>query len=182
MTRRQACSSGFVRTLVFGAVAAASLPVSILLTLPVLGFHGALALHGVLSSVGYAVLLSSGSRQRLAVGVVGLAGGLAVAAFSRSPGELLVLLSLGLALVRSGWLLEQRSWRALAVEGVVLVGSLASARFVAAPGLLGSALALWSWFVVQSFYFLVGGLRVRRPSPEGDAFDAARRELLDLLA
>ena len=182
MSAARAHSSAFGGTLVFGALAAAILPVTVLAASPFLGVSRALMLHAILATVGYAMVLTSGARRRLAVGAVSLAGGLVLAGLSRSPGELLVLLSLGLGLLRSGWLFRRRTLRAVAIESLVLVGSVAVARFLAAPGLLGSALAVWGWFVVQSFYFLIGGIETRRPKlREGDPFDEAQRELEELL-
>ncbi len=174
-------SKGFGRTLAFGALAAATLPVFVLAMAPLLGSGRALVLHAILITAGYGMVLASRARQRLAVGAVACLGGLVLAGASSSSGELLVGLSLGVGLIRSGWLLERRTLRAVVVEGLVLIGSVTTAHFLASPGLLGGAVALWGWFVVQSFYFLVGGLRVRSPRRAGDPFDAARRELQELL-
>ncbi|RIL01431.1 MAG: hypothetical protein DCC71_17730, partial [Proteobacteria bacterium] len=64
----------------------------------------------------------------------------------------------------------------------LLGGGLALARFVAAPGALGIALALWSFYGVQSAFFLAGGVRERAADGAGaDRFERARRRALALL-
>lgn len=174
--------TGFARTLGFGAVAAAVLPVVVLALGPILGASTALGVSLVLATTGYLVVLTPGPRSKLAVGFGALAtGGVAFAA-SSSVRELLLVLTLGVSLVRSGLLYRRRPLRAVLIEGVVVLGSLAAARFLATPGPLGAAIALWGWFVVQSFYFLLGGLTQRKLQPEGDAFEAARQRLEELLA
>jgi hypothetical protein len=178
---RPEVEAGFARTLMFGAAAAAGLPIAVLGLAPVLGADAALGLTLVLATAGYLVVLTPGPRGKLALGFgTGVVGLIAWSA-TGSVRELLLVLTLGVSLVRSGVLYRRRPLRAVVIEAIVGVGSLATVRFLAAPGLLGSAIALWGWFVVQSFYFLLGGLARRRPQPEGDAFETARQRLEELL-
>ena len=179
---RLEAEGGFARTLTFGAVAAAGLPIAVLFLAPVLGTHAALRLTLVLATAGYLVVLTPGARSKVALGFGSVAVGLIAWSTTASARELLLVLTLGVSLVRSGVLYRRQPLRAVVIEAIVGVGSLATAGFLATPGLLGSAIALWGWFVVQSFYFLLGGLVVRRSQPEGDPFEAARQRLEELLA
>ncbi len=179
---RPEAEAGFARTLVFGAAAAAGLPIAVLGLGALLGTHAALGLTLVLATAGYLVVLTPGARSKLALGFGAGVMGLVAWSATDSVRELLLVLTLGVSLVRSGVLYRRRPLRAVVIEGIVLLGSLATARFLATPGLLGTAIALWGWFVVQSFYFLLGGLTLRRPQPEGDPFEAARQRLEELLA
>jgi hypothetical protein len=64
--------------------------------------------------------------------------------------------------------------RAVAIEGVLLVGGLAFARFLATGSGQPTAFALWGFFLVQSWFFLVGGIEVRRADGRHpDAFEEA---------
>jgi hypothetical protein len=173
--------SGFGRTLVYGAVASAALPLAVLALGPTLGLDRALGLYAVLATAGYLAALSRGARQRVAVSCGALAAGLLAFAASGSSAELFALLGVGVALARGGLLVRRSAPRAVAIEGAVLAASLLAARWLASPGLLGSAVALWGWFVVQSFAFLPAGVRAGRAGTDGDPFEVARRHLEELL-
>jgi hypothetical protein len=173
--------SSFTKTLCFGAVAAASVPLTVLALAGWIGPHHALALHAVAVTAGYLAFLSNGLRRRLAVFAgAALAGGIAWA-MAGSTTSLVVLLGLLVAVVRSAILFRGRPARAVAIELAVLAGSLVTAEFLFTPGILGSALAAWGWFVAQSFYFLLGGITPRRREKRGDPFDHARQCLERLL-
>ncbi len=172
---------GFGKTLLVGAAAAVSLPFFVPLMAALVGDGLALSLHWVLVVVGYLMLLASGARRRLGVA---LAGGIAIVvalALASSAIEVIVGATGVLAIVRSGCLYRSRPARAVLLEGVLAAAALSVVHFLLVPGLFGNALALWGWFVVQSFFFLVGGVELRRSAPGGDPFDVARRRLLALL-
>lgn len=174
---------GFARTLAFGALAAATLPLSVLALGPWLGGAGARAAHGVLATAAYlAVLAPPGARRRLAVALAAAAAGVLWWGLAGSFAGFLAGLSAIVAVFRSGWLFRRGVARAMVVEGSVLLLALATWYGLAGPGLPGQALALWGWFVAQSFYFLPGGLARRRRRPDGDAFERARQRLEELLA
>jgi hypothetical protein len=87
-------------------------------------------------------------------------------------------LALGLAVVlgtaRGAFLHRTTPARAVAIEGVLLVGGLAFARFLATGTGQPTALALWGFFLVQSCFFLVGGVEVRHADGRHpDAFEEA---------
>jgi hypothetical protein len=195
--------SGFSRTILFGLLAAVSLPASVVALSPVLGASDALAMHAIGAVSGYLAILVPGLRRRLCVLALAGAFGLLVWLFAGSLAELALGLSLEVAVVRSGLLYRlsyrlsygpraqharggtepsgQGRLRAVAIEAIVLLVALLTARFLAVPGLVGGMLALWGWFVAQSFYFLFDGLAPRRRQPQGDPFEAARRGLEELL-
>ncbi len=180
---RSEASRGFARTLAFGALAAATLPLSVLALGPWLGAAGARTAHVVLATAGYlAVLAPPGARRRLAVALAAAAAGVFWWGLAGSLASLFAGLSGIVAVFRSGWLFRRGTARAMVVEGGVLLLALATWHGLAGPGLPGQALALWGWFVAQSFYFLPGGLARRRRRPDGDAFERARQRLEELLA
>ncbi len=176
--------SPFTRTLVLGAAAAASLPLTALALGRFVGTESALALHAVAVAAVYLACLTAGVRRRVAIATVALVGGALAWASAGSLAGLLVLLGLLVAGIRSGWLFPCGTLRGLAVEAGVLAGALATAGFLYslfAPGLVAAAVATWGAFVVQSFFFLVGDAEPRRATPGRDAFEQAAGELEKLL-
>ena len=85
------------------------------------------------------------------------------------------------AAVRSGILYRGPQPRLLLLEAVLLLGGLATAKLLASPGVLGIALAVWGYFVVQSLYFLLARPRARAGTAAGDPFESARERLEGLL-
>jgi hypothetical protein len=105
--------------------------------------------------------------------------GVAVAAGSSHAAALGAAIALGLA--RSGLLYRSRGARGIAIEALLLGGGLVLARFLMATGVLGPALALWGFFLVQSAFFAIGGPQMREAAVVGDRFESARRRALALL-
>jgi len=174
--------NGFGSSLVFAAAAAAGWPAFAVLVGPVLGLGGALPLYATL----VVALDVFGIARRPAHGVMAaclaLGLGTGVLLLTRGAGEALVGSALVLGFVRSGMLYRARSARACLAEAALLGGGLALARFLAVPGLLGTALGIWGFFLVQSVFFLIGGVRERRAAAGGlDPFDLARTRLAALL-
>jgi hypothetical protein len=175
--------NGFGRSLGFAIVAAAGASSLLLLCPP-----SSAALPWLRSYLlGIAVLYAAGlaTQPRAALGAA--AAGAALAA-------LLWLLPLGLpgtvvgaaaivAWLRSGLLYRARPLRAVATEAVLGLGGLALAAFLASgrPLVLTLGLGVWGYFLVQSVFFLVGGVSPRRAEGPQDPFDRARAELLALL-
>jgi hypothetical protein len=179
---RESSTHGFGRTLGYGAIAALGLPVFVLATGRSLETQPAITLYAVAATAGYLAVLARGARTRVAVAVAAFALGLVVRAIFVGMAPLFLVLSLGVALVRSGLLFERRSLRGAGIEAVVLVVALVSAHLLSSPGLLAAALAVWGWFVAQSFYFLLGGFARRRTRAQADPFETARSRLEELLA
>jgi hypothetical protein len=68
------------------------------------------------------------------------------------------------------------------METCLLAGGLGLSRFLAGPNPLQIALAIWGFFLVQSFFFLVGGVAERAEVAAGlDPFELARARALALL-
>lgn len=172
--------SSFGRALGFAVAAAAALLVAAPLLAPVFGTRA--LLRGFAVGVAVVYLMGLGPRWR----------GVASAAVAAGLGAVLLVLPLPVAstvaamagvvaLCRSGILYRQRPLRALVAEALLLAGGLALARFLAGGGPVSWALATWGYFLVQSTFFLIGGVRVRREAPSEDPFERARAELLALL-
>jgi hypothetical protein len=70
----------------------------------------------------------------------------------------------------------------LVAETCLLAGGLGLARFLAGPDTLQVAFAIWGFFLVQSFFFLLGGVAERAERPSGlDPFEVARARAVALM-
>ena len=169
-------------SLVFGAVAAlAAIPWTMRMV-PVLWPYTAVAVYAVAAVALYLLWIAPTLSRGLRIGV--LAGLLAAVAWALAGGlpEGLVASAAVLGVARSGFLYRTRPARALALEGALLAGGLVFARALAAPTSLGVGLGIWGFFLVQSLYFVAGGVEGRRDEEPGiDRFEKARRETLALL-
>jgi hypothetical protein len=175
--------NGFGRSVLFAAAAGAAWPAFALLAGPLLGPRAALSLYLVAVAALYVAVLRSAPARGLAAALAVLGFGGALMAVGCGPREVAVGAALAVGVCRSGILHRARTARALAIELGLLGGGLLLARFLAAPGLLGIALGIWGFFLVQSADFLIGGVRERSAGPAGvDPFERARRRLTELLA
>ncbi len=169
-------------SLAFGLLAAlGSIPWTMVCG-PILGRLWALAIYSLAMVALYVVVIAPNWSRGVAIG--GLAVGLAGVAglLAPWPAEAIFGAALILAIARSGFLYRQAPARALALEGALAIGGLLFAYAVAGPTLLGAALAIWSFFLVQSLYFLVGGRRDRvSDEPAVDPFEKARQRALALM-
>jgi hypothetical protein len=87
-----------------------------------------------------------------------------------------------LAVGRSAFLYGRPAARAVVIETFLVAGGLLFARFLAGHSALAMVLSVWSFFLVQSFYFLVGEARQReRSGAHPDPFEDARARALALL-
>lgn len=169
---------GFGGTLLFGALAAASVLVAAALGLSGGLFALQLLVIACLYAVGLAVPNARGARVALPAAL--LAGGLWLVTSSVLQAALGAALLV--AVVRSVLVYRAPRLRALVAEVVLLGGGLALARGLLGPTPGSWALAVWGFFLVQSVYFWLPGLAEAVPAraPE-DAFVQARRRLLRLL-
>ncbi len=174
--------NGFSRSLVFAAVAAAGWPAVWLLATPLLGTGAALSLYLTGVAAVYVFGIAPRPARGALAGMAALALGAAVLVLARGPVEVAIGSALAIGAVRSGMLYRARSARAVAAEAALLAGGLALARFLAVPGPLGAALGIWGFFLVQSVFFLIGGVSERRPAAgDLDPFELARTRLAALL-
>ena len=173
---------GFARSLLFAVVAAAGVVPWMLLARPAFGSRTALALYLVGAAAAYLGGLAPARGRRVATALVALAAGLAVATLARSIGELALGLGAVLAIGRSAFLYRPPAPRAVVIEALVTGGGLLFARCFAGPSALDVTFALWTFFLAQSFYFLIGGIRPRSSAaPRRDPFEEAYGRALALL-
>ena len=173
--------NSFARSVLFAAIAGAAWPAFALAAAPLFGMRAALSLYGVGATAVYIAGLAPGLARGLASAFVAIAITVAVAAVAGTPGAAALGAALALGVARSGLIFRRRGARAIAVEILLLGGGLALARFLSGPGVLGSALAIWGFFLVQSAFFVIGGLRSHDPAVALDRFESARRRALALL-
>lgn len=172
--------SSFGRSLVFAFAAAAAWVPWLVLAAPLLGFEIARGLY--LAAVVAIYVAGLAPRRRLAGG---LAAGLAASAIGIVAGTLTEL-ALGLAAIvgiaRSGFLYRSAPARAVAIEAMLLLGGLWLARLTGGPFAIATAFGVWSFFLVQALFFLIGGVRARvAGGAPADPFDAAYGQAVGLL-
>jgi hypothetical protein len=128
---------------------------------PVVGIGAARTLYLIAATALYTGALAASPPRRASTAVVVAAIGALLAVVAGG-----VDLALGLAIVlgtaRSVFIHRAPAARAVVTEGVLVVGGLLFARFLATGTAQPTALALWGFFLVQSCFFLVGGIEVRR--------------------
>ncbi len=170
------------KTLTFGLVAAlASIPWTMVFG-PFAGRSRALAGFCLGAAVLYAAAIAPTWARGAAVAAAGGLAAAAVALLADRPSEAILGAALILAVARSGFLYRGRPARTLVIEGGLVLGGLLVARALAGPTLLGAGLAIWAFFLVQSLFFLAGGVRERAPEePRIDPFERARKRALALM-
>ncbi len=168
--------------LAFALVAALAAVPWTMVTVPILWPFTAVAAYAAAAVVLYVVWIAPSLSRGLRIGA--LAGLLAAVSAVLAPGlsEALLAMAVILAVARSGFLYRTRPARALILEGGLVVAGLFFARTLAGSTSLGMGLGIWGFFLVQSLFFLAGGVDRRQvEEPGGDRFDRARRQVLALL-
>jgi len=117
-------------------------------------------------------------RASLALGL----GAALIAFLPLGFGATCVALASGLGVARSGWLHQARPFRAWLTEIVLLGAGIELGSFLLQGPASTLAYGIWGFFLVQSAFFLVGGVTARRPEPTRDAFEQARARLDALLS
>ena len=168
--------SAFLRSLGFAAAIAGL----VLVTAPLpQGLRGL-----AIASVAAHVAVVAPTRRRACAGA-GLAAGLGAALWVLPLGLAATAASgaVILALCRSGVLFQARPWRAAVLEGLLLSTGLALGAILAGPHNPSRALAFWGFWLVQSGYFLAGGITPRPDdrAAAGDPFEHAQARILALL-
>lgn len=175
------CNS-FVRSLGFAAVAAVGLWLAAAPLLPVLYPSSLLTLYIVAAAAAYVVGIAPGRRAGLVAGGIATALGCGLLLLPLGVAGTALGAALVIAVCRSGILYRARRLRALLLEALLLVGGLGLGHALAGVGVGSAALGLWGYFLVQSAFFLVGGVAVRGVrDAELDPFDRARARLAALL-
>ena len=174
--------NSFGGTLVLGVAAALGLFPAWLVVGSVIGHMSALSLYFTAVAVVYAAGLAPTLRRKLALGLVAGGAGLLVLVFAHGLREVAIGAVLLVSLLRAFVLYRSRPLRSLAIELALGVGGLWLAGFLAGSGPASIALGLWGYFLVQSLFFLIGGVRERRSELDrSDPFETARTRLTALL-
>jgi hypothetical protein len=170
--------SAFARSLLFTAVAGLGPAPFLLVAGPLMGAGRALVLYGWLAVLAYLGWTAADLRRGfVAVAIaVALAPLLALATAGGGVWAGLVGAAVLLAAARGALLRPLPPARALAAEAILVGGGLLLARLFSSESLLGAALGVWTFFLVQCLHPLLGG--GARPAEGGlDPFEKARREL-----
>ncbi len=172
----------FPRTLAFALLAASAWLAIWVVLGPVLGTTHALGLFLIGLVALYVAGIAPSWRRGLAVALPASGACLAFWLLTRSVSELAVFTAIAIAVARSGFLYRSRFGRGLAIE--LLLGSvgLGLVALLVGSGVVGIACSIWGYFLVQSVFFLIAGVRLRSTESQGvDPFDQARQALLLLL-
>lgn len=137
---------------------------------------GPRALYLVAVTSAYVAGLGGPIPRRLPAAVLtAVAGGALLLA--RDATVLSVGLAVALAVARSAFLYRAVPARAVVVETALAGGGLLFARLLGTP-----SLAIWGFFLVQSFFFLLGGVRARETATgHPDPFEAAHARAMEVL-
>ena len=166
--------SAFSRTLLFAALAAGGAIPWLLLSRPALGGYPALAVYLVGTVAAFLASLAAERSRAISAFVLATAAGMGVAGFAASLGELALGLGIVLAVGRAALFHRAGSVRSVAIEVVLIGGGLVFARFLAGHSPLALVLAIWGFYLVQSFHPLLAGVPARadagrHPDPFEDA-------------
>ncbi len=172
-----------VRSLVVGAVLAGLFPLFGLLTGWLTGFPIAMGLYLAVAAAVYVAALAPSAHRAFGAFVLAGALGLATLMVTRDVDLLWVGAALTIAVVRSGFLHRPNRARALVVEGALFAGSLLFAAVLGASGhVLGIALALWGFFLAQSFHVVIADVKVASGRDENvDGFEAAQTRAMSVM-
>ena len=171
----------FGRSLLFAALAAAGLLALEVLLVP-LHFPAVLACYVAAVAAAYVVAIAPDRASGLAAGALAALLGVALLLLPLDTGQMALGAALVVTVCRSAILYRARPLRSLLLELALLAGGLGLARFLAAGGAASPALGLWGYLLVQSLFFLAGGVTVRFGSDGRiDPFERARAGLLALL-
>jgi hypothetical protein len=170
------------RATLFAALAAAAWVPWLVLVGSVLGGRTALALYLVAVTAVYVAGVGPRRAPRVLVATGAALLGSLLAMVAHSPAELALGLGAILATARSAISYRAAPARAVVTEVALVGGGLLFARTLAGPSAFGVMLAVWGFFLVQSAFFLVGGVQARRHGSTGrDPFEEAHARALALL-
>ena len=142
---------------------------------------GPRALYLVAVTSAYVAGLGGPIARRLpAAMLAAVAGGALLLA--RDATVLCIGLAVALAVARSAFLYRAAPARAVVVETALAGGGLLFARLLGTRSPLGMALAIWGFFLVQSFFFLLVGARARETATgHPDPFEAAHARAMEVI-
>ncbi len=182
MRSKTLLGSSLLGSLAFAAIAAlGSIPWT-MMAAPFIGRLWAVAIYCLATVVFYAVTIAPTWSRGLAGGGFAAALAVVVGLLASWPSEAILGAALTLAMVRSGILYRGRPLRTLLLETALILGGLLAARFLVGPTPLATGLAIWSFFLAQSLFFLMGGITAREPEEVTiDPFEHAKKQVLGLM-
>ncbi len=172
----------FSGSLIVAAVSALCAIPYLMVARPILGAATAWSTCCVAIAVGYLITIAPNPARGIRIGLLAGAFGLGIVFFS--PGLSVTALGCAvlLGVMRSGFVFRAEPARALLIEGGLLAAGLALANVLAGAGVLSLAMAIWGFFLVQSLYFLLGGVGRRAEGEEGiDPFERAYKHAVGLM-
>ncbi len=171
-----------IGSLAFAAIAALAAVPFTMVAVPVLWPASAVGVYALGVAVLYLLWIAPDWRRGF--GAAALASFLTVVVALAAMGlsETILGAALIVAVLRSGFLYRSSPARALVLEGGLLISGLLFAQALASSTSLGVGLGVWAFFLCQSLFFVVGGVRERvAETPEVDPFVGARQKALALL-
>lgn len=136
----------------------------------------------ILLAVGYLVAIAPSPSRGLSIVTLAVVLGLAIGLLVPSTEAKVVSAAFLLGVLRSGFLYRSRPLRGLAIESVLLSAGFVLAAILDGYGPWNTALAVWGFFLIQSLYFLAGGVEPRVETADDiDPFVKAREEALRLM-
>jgi hypothetical protein len=171
----------FGRSAAFAVVATLVWMPWVMLVGPFFGVPAARALYLVAVAALYCGGLAKSPPRRASTTVLVAIVGSLLALVARGTPELCLALAATLGVVRSGLVHRTAPARAVVLEAGLLIAGLLFARFLAA-GPLATALGVWGFLLVQSCWFLVGGIATRaEDGRHPDPFEAACARATEVL-
>jgi len=182
-------SGGFASSLFFAVIAALATVPFVMVAGPVVGPRFIVMLGCVSLGAGYLFAVAPSWSRGVRIASVALGLGIVVAVVAPSQGAAALGAASILGILRSGFLYRSRPARALVIEtgllslGLLLAGVLAGSAALSYPSLgLRFGLGVWGFFLVQSLFFVVGGVSTRAEEQDGvDPFVKAREEALRIM-
>ncbi len=172
----------FVRSLAFGAVAALASVPWLLMARSFVGSQDALRIFLVMLVPIYLVTLAATWSRGIRFGALAGVLGVVVLALAPDPFSAAVGAAVLLGVMRSGFMYRSRPGRALLMEMFLLGGGLFLAQTLGGANSLSMIFAVWGFFLVQSVYFLIGGIGERADEPKTvDPFERACRGVTQIL-
>ena len=172
----------FGRSAAFAAVAALAWIPWLVVIGPVAGPATARTLYLIAVTAAYVGGLGERIARRLPVALLTAIAGCGLAVVGRDQTVLCLGLGVVLAVARSVFLYRSAPARAVMTEAALTGGGLLFARLLTARSPLGTVLPIWGFFLVQSCFFLVAGVRERRADGgHPDPFEAAHARAMEVL-
>ncbi|HEY5658738.1 MAG TPA: hypothetical protein VIY27_13195 [Myxococcota bacterium] len=172
----------FGRSLLFAALAASGLFALEVLLVPPLRLATLVGGYAVGVAAAYVAAIAPRRAPALGAGSLALLLGAVLLMLPLSAAQTAVGAALVVSVCRSALLYRARPLRSLLLELALLAGGLGLARTLGAGGTASPAFGLWGYLLVQSLFFLAGGVTARSGGEApADPFERARARLLALL-